>query len=148
MSATVRGVDYFYVMVRDRPGQAYRLLSELAAAGVDLVAFSAIPIGPERCQLVLFPESPDLLTSVARRSGLVLTGPQRAFVVQGDDRLGAIANIHLKLADAQINVYASSGVTDGRGGYGYILYVRPGDYHPAALVLGAEVGSAQTSGSL
>jgi len=40
------------------------------------------------------------------------------------------------LYDAQINVYASSGVSDGRGHYGYILYVRGQDYEAAAHAVG------------
>jgi hypothetical protein len=32
-------------------------------------------------------------------------------------------------------VYASSGVADGRGGYGYILYVRPEQYERATAAL-------------
>ena len=135
MNTTIRAVNYFYVMVHDRPGEAYRLLSHLAAAEVDLLAFSAIPMG-EHTQLILFPESTERLAMAAERAGLSVAGPERAFLVQGDDRLGALADIHLKLLDAQINVYASSGVADGRGGYGYIMYVKPGDYHSAASVLG------------
>jgi hypothetical protein len=133
MPATIRRVEYFYTMVKDRPGEAYTLLSKLAEAEVNLLAFNAIPIGPEQTQLVLFPESVELLSRAAQKSGLV---PQRAFLIQGDDRLGAIAGIHRKLFDAHINVYASSGVTDGRGGYGYVLYVKPDTYQTAADVLG------------
>lgn len=59
------------------------------------------------------------------------------FLSRGDDKLGAFADIHRMLSDEQINVYASSGVTDGRGGFGYVLYVRPEDYQRAAVVLGA-----------
>ena len=136
MSVVVRGVDYFYVMVKDRPGEAYRLLSALAAVEVNLLAFNAIPMGPEHTQLVLFPDSVERLINAAKEEGLILTGPERAFLVQGDDRLGALADIHLKLSDAQINVYASSGVTDGRGGYGYIMYIRPEDFQKASQVLG------------
>jgi len=136
MSVTVRSVDYFYVMVKDRPGEAYRLLSALAAVEVNLLAFNAIPMGPEHTQLVLFPDSSERLLIAAKTMGLLLTGPERAFLVQGDDRLGTLADIHLKLSDAKINVYASSGVTDGRGGYGYVLYVRAEDFHNAELVLG------------
>ena len=136
MSVVVRGVDYFYVMVKDRPGEAYRLLSALAAVEVNLLAFNAIPMGPEHTQLVLFPDSVERLINAAKEEGLILTGPERAFLVQGDDLLGALADIHLKLSDAQINVYASSGVTDGRGGYGYIMYIRPEDFQKASQVLG------------
>jgi predicted amino acid-binding ACT domain protein len=137
MTATIRGVEYFYVMVKDRPGEAYGLLSQLAAAEVNLLAFNAIPTGPEHTQLVLFPEKVELLIKAAEKAGLRLLGPERAFLIQGDDRLGAIADIHRRLLDAHINVYASSGVTDGRGGYGYILYVKADQFRSAALVLGA-----------
>jgi hypothetical protein len=137
MPVAVRGVEYFYTTVKDIPGEAYKLLSHLAEAGVNLLAFSAIPFGPEHTQLVLFPEDASLLTDVAKRAGLVLTGPQGAFLVQGDDRLGAFADIHRMLSEAQINVYASSGVTDGSGGFGYVLYVRPEDYRRASDMLGA-----------
>jgi predicted amino acid-binding ACT domain protein len=136
MAANVRGVEYFYVTVKDRPGEAYDLLTHLAEAGINLLAFSAIPIGPEHTQLILFPEDRDLLTDIAKKASLTRTGPQNAFLVQGDDRLGAIADIHRLLLDVQINVYASSGVADGRGRFGYVLYVRPEDYANAANVLG------------
>jgi hypothetical protein len=33
-------------------------------------------------------------------------------------------------------VFASSGVTDGRGAFGYILYLRPGDIAKAESALG------------
>ena len=137
MGARVRTVEYFYVMVHDRPGVAYRLLSQLESEQVNLLAFNAIPMGPDHTQLVLFPDNSDLLTKTAARTGLRLTGPQRALLVQDDDRLGALADIHFTLLEANINVYASSGVTDGSGGYGYILYIRPEDYGKAAHVLGA-----------
>jgi hypothetical protein len=138
VSATIRPVEYFYLMVKDRPGEAYRLLSQLAAFEVNLLAFNAIPMDSNHTQLVLFPEDTETLAVAVEKAGLALTGPERAFIVQGDDRLGALVDIHLKLLEAQINVYASSGVTDGRGGFGYIMYVRPDDYHHAANLLGVD----------
>jgi hypothetical protein len=57
-------------------------------------------------------------------------------LVQGDDKLGALASVHAKLYEENVNVYASSGVTAGGGGYGYILYVRPDEYEKAAQALG------------
>ncbi len=38
--------------------------------------------------------------------------------------------------EAGVNVFASNGVTDGKGSYGYVLYVRPQDYEAAARALG------------
>jgi hypothetical protein len=136
MSVSVSRVEYFHTTVRDRPGEAYRLLSELAGAEVNLLAFNAVPVGGAQTQLVLFPERPDMLVRTAERSGLVLTGPHRAFLIRGDDRLGALAELHMKLYDANLNVYASNGVTDGRGGFAYVLYVKTEDYERAAHQLG------------
>ncbi len=136
MPAKMRAVDYFYLTVKDRPGEAYRLLSQLCAENVNLLVFSAVPMGPEHTQLVLFPEHVEALARAAEKMGLVLTGPQRAILIQGDDQLGALCDIHHKLYEAQVNVYASTGVTDGRGGYGYVLYVRPERFGDAARALG------------
>ena len=136
MGMKMRRVEYFHATVKDQPGEAYKLLSQLASAEVNLLAFNAVPVGPEQTQLVIFPESVESLARAAEKSGLILTGPQRAFLIQGDDRMGALVDLHRKLCDARINVYASSGVTDGRGGYGYILYVRSEHYEDAATALG------------
>ncbi len=135
MEAIKRKVQYFYATVEDRPGAAFRLLASLAESKVNLLAFSATPTGPNNTQVVLFPENPAALAEVAEQSNLILTGPQSAFLVQGDDHLGALAEVHRVLADAKVNVYNSTGVTDGRGGFGYIIYVRPEDIDRAAHAL-------------
>ncbi len=85
---------------------------------------------------MLFPESVDHLLRVAANAGLVLSGPQHALLIQGDDELGALAEVHRHLADAQISVYASTGVADGRGGYGYVVFIRSEDFEGAARALG------------
>jgi hypothetical protein len=136
MGATIRTVDYYYTTVFDRPGEGCKLLAKLAAAEVNLLAFTAIPIGSERTQLVLFPENVDMLIRAAEESVFTLVGPQKAFLVQGDDQLGALIDIHRTLYDASINVYSSSGVSDGRGGYGYIIHVKPEDFEEASRALG------------
>ena len=84
---------------------------------------------------MLYPDDSTRLARAAKDAGLVLTGPQHAFLIQGDDRLGALTEIHQKLAAADINVAASSGVTDGSGGYGYIVHVKAGDFDKAARAL-------------
>jgi hypothetical protein len=137
MSYSIRRVEYYYVNVHNRPGEAYALLSQLASSEVNLLAFGAMPMGEQHAQLTLFPEDVPQLARVAERAGLVLEGPHCAILVRGDDRLGALADVHARLSDADINVYASSGVTDGRGAYGYILYVRPEDIEQACVALGA-----------
>ena len=135
MAFHIRRADYFYTTVRDRPGEAYKLLSALAGMGVNLLAFNAVPVGPEHTQLALFPEDSGRLVAVARQAGLAVDGPHRALLVQGDDELGALAEAHEKLYAAGVNVYASSGVADGRGSFGYVIHVRPDEYERAASAL-------------
>ncbi len=135
MTLSIRRVTYFHVMVHDQPGEAARLLSLLADAGVDLLAFNAVPIGQECTRLTLFPDDEQLLVRAAEKHDLVLEGPEHALLCRGDDRLGALAEIHRRLADAGINVYASSGVTSHHGAFGYLVFVRAGDFEQAAQIL-------------
>ena len=136
MAFTIRRADYFYTCLNAEPGEAYQLLSQLAGLGVNLLAFTGMPVGPARTQLTLFPEDASRMADAARKAGWRLDGPHAALLVQGDDELGTFAKIHAKLDDARVNVYASTGVADGRGAFGYILYVRPEDYEKAAQTMG------------
>jgi len=136
MAFRIRRVDYFYATIRDAPGEGYRLLTQFADLGVGLSAFVAVPVGPMRTQLTLFPEDTHKLQAAAKQAGLALDGPHRALLVQGSDEIGALVSIHEKLSEAGVNVYASSAVTDGQGSFGYILYVRPEKYEQAASALG------------
>jgi len=135
MSHVIRRVDYFYATVKDQPGEAYKLLSQLADLGVSLLAITAIPVGPVRTQLTLFPSDTRKMEAVAKEAKLQLDGPHPALLVQGDDELGALAAIHERLFDAGVNVAASSGVVTKNGSYGYVLYVRPEDFERAAEAL-------------
>ena len=47
MANHIRLVDYYYTTVQDQPGEAYRLLNQLAGQGINLLAFTAVPIGPK-----------------------------------------------------------------------------------------------------
>lgn len=136
MPFSINRIAYFNTTVRDQPGEAYRTLQMLADLGVNLLAFTATPIGPASAQLTLFPDDPSFMTETASKAGLQLDGPHPALLVQGDDKLGALAQIHESLFAANVNVYASSGVTDGRGGFGYVVYVRPDQFDQACKALG------------
>ena len=136
MAYTIRRVDYYYANIRDELGAAYRVLAQLADLGVNLLAFTAVPSGPNLAQFALFPEDPNKLTAEAHAAQLPLDGPYHAFLVQGDDELGALASVHEQLFRSGVDVYASSGVTDGRGAFGYVVYVREDQFERAAEALG------------
>ena len=131
MAFAIRPVDYYYANVRDEFGAASRILSALAGRGVNLLAFAAVPSGPTLAQFTLFPEDSRKLVAEARAAGLPLDGPHRALLIQGDDELGALADVHERLGDADVDIYASTGVTDGRGAFGYVVYVREDQFEKA-----------------
>jgi hypothetical protein len=66
---------------------------------------------------------------------MALLGPKKAFLIQGEDEIGALYDFHLKLSNAGINIRASSGVVDGTGRFGYVLWVDEADYDEASEVL-------------
>lgn len=136
MTFTVRRIDYFYIMIEDTPEVGYQVLSQLSEQNVNLVAITAVPFGPARTQLTVFPDETSEMQRIAKQANISLDGPHPALVVQGDDEVGALVQIHEKLRDANVHVFASTGVADGRGGYGYVIYVRPDEHQRAAEALG------------
>ncbi|MBI5627497.1 MAG: hypothetical protein HY953_01150 [Candidatus Rokubacteria bacterium] len=136
MADTVRRVEYFYIHVPDRPGEGARTLGVLKEAGVNLLAYSGFPAG-RRSQLDFVPSDPAAFKQAAKKAGWKITGPKRAFLIQGEDRVGAVAEVMEKLAGAKINVTALDAVTAGEGRYGAILWVKPPAFNRAARTLGA-----------
>jgi hypothetical protein len=137
MADTVRGVEYYYVTVPNEPGEGQRILSALKDSGVNLLAFLGFPLGGGRSQLDLVPEEPQQLRDAAAQAGVALSEAKRAFLVQGDDRVGAVAETLAKLAEANINLTAAAATGAGSGRYGMIVWVAPADYERAADALGA-----------
>jgi hypothetical protein len=137
MSNTLRRVDYFHVMVPNRAGQGAKIMSALAAEGVNLLAFSGFPSGG-KAQLDLMPDDSAKLRKAAKKLGLKLSKRKTGFLYHGDDRVGAMNNILKKLADAKINVVAVDAVGSGKGRFGAIFWVRPNAVAKAAKTLGAK----------
>jgi hypothetical protein len=136
MSDTVRKVDYFYVVVPDKPGEGAKVLSALAAAGINLLAFSGFP-SARKGQLDLVPADPAAFKLAAKTLKLKLSPRKSAFLLQGDDRVGAMTGTLDRLAGAKINVTAMDAVGSGDGRYGAIFWVKPEAVSRAAKLLGA-----------
>lgn len=135
MAEAIRLVDYFYIETPDKPGEAVRVLNQLKDAGVNLLAFSGFPKG-RRAQLDFVPADPAAFKAVAKKNKWKVTGPKKCFLVQGDDRVGALAEVMQKLVEAKINVTATDAVCAGENYYGVILWVKPLDVRRAAKALG------------
>jgi hypothetical protein len=114
-----------------------RPLSDGAPRGrLNLLAFSGFPEG-RGSQLDFVPADPAAFKQFARTAKWKLTGPKRAILVSGEERVGAVAELHRKLAEAKINVTAIDAVCAGADRYGAILWVTPRDVSKAAKLLGA-----------
>jgi hypothetical protein len=136
MADTVQRVQYFYTEVPDKPGEGAKVLSMLKEAGVNLLAFSGFPKG-RRAQIDFIPADQAAFRAAARKAKLKLVGPKTGFLIQGDDRVGALAELMAKLSGAGINVTAVDAVAAGAGRYGAILWVQPRDVQKAVRLLGA-----------
>ncbi len=135
MPDTVRLVDYFYIEVPDKPGEGARVLSHLKAAGVYLLDIHAFPKG-RRAQVVFVPSDPAAFRAAAKAAKWKTVGPKKAFVIQGDDRVGAMVDYFAKLAQAKVNVTAGDALAAGGGRFGAILWVKARDVRRAAKALG------------
>ena len=137
MSDRVKKVSYAYLMVPNRAGKGSQVLAELRREGVDLIAFSAFPGRGGKAQVDLIGEDISAIRRIARRNGWRLSKVKKGFVIQGDDRVGAVSRHLDKLAARKINLTAADAVTAGQGRYGMILWVKQKDYARAARALGA-----------
>lgn len=137
MADRVRKVSYSYLKVPSRPGQGARVLAALKDANVNLLAYTGFPAGGGKAQLDLVTDDQGAVSRVARREGWRLSRTKKGFLIQGDDKVGAVQRHLQKLASSRVNVIAADAVTAGKGRYGMILWVRPADYGRAARLLGA-----------
>ncbi len=135
MLDTVRTAQYFKVQVPDKPGEAARCLGALEAGDVNLLAFLAFPKN-RRSQLDLVPSDPTAFKAAAKQAKWKIQGPKTCFVVEGEDRVGAVASHADRLAKAKVNIRALAAASGGAGRYGFILWVKPKDVRKAVDALG------------
>jgi hypothetical protein len=136
MADIVRRIEYYYTVVPNRTGAGAKLSNALKARGVNLIALNAFPTSTWRTQVDFVPSDRDAFLAVARKEGIKLVGPKVAFLIQGEDRVGALADVLSKLGQARINVTAMQAIATGSGRYGAILWVKPRNVGKAAQALG------------
>ena len=133
MADAVRLVDYFYVSIPNKAGEGARLLDTLRQERVNLLAFSAFPQG-RKAQADFIPEDAAAFRRAAKKAKWKVVGPKKVFLVQGDDRVGACADLIGALATAKINVIAWDAVSV-HGRYGAIFWVAPKDLKKTQKVI-------------
>lgn len=137
MAATTRKVGYFHVSTADKPGEGARILAALRDGGVELLAFHAFPTSSGKAQLDFVPVDELSFQEAAKKAKLTISDRKTAFLLEGDDRPGAVAELLQKLASAGTNVTAVDAVRAGQR-FGALLWVKPADQDKAAKALGAQ----------
>ncbi len=135
MADIVRRIEYYYTEVPDRSGAGAKALNALKAARVNLLAYTGFPTTDGHSQLDFVPTNGRAFLAAARRARIKLVGPKSAFLIQGEDRVGAVADVLNKLGQARINVTAMQAIAAGAGRYGAILWFRPRNISKAAKAL-------------
>lgn len=136
MPDTVRKVHYYSTMVPDRPGQTFKVLAALVSGGVNLLACTGTTRG-RRAQIDVVPDDTRKFSAAARKAGLAFSEKKAGFLIQGDDRPGALADNLKVLADAGINIAAVDGLSAGSGRWGAIVWVGERDLRRAGNLLRA-----------
>src|SRR5256886_4235771 len=125
MPDTIRKVDYYYITAPDKAGEGARVLGALRDAGVNLLAGHAFP-SARRSQIDVVPSDSAAFVNAAKVAGVKTSKPKIGFLVEGDDRAGAMGSLLSPLGSAGVNVTATSAVRSGSGRYRALLSVRPG----------------------
>src|SRR5256885_15748944 len=119
MADTIRRVSYYYTTIPDKPGEGRRLLDALRSAGVNLLALHAFP-SARKAQVDFVPSDASVFAAAAKGAKIKLSKPKTAFLVDGDDRVGALAGVVGPLATAKGNLPPGTGVGGGMGGHGAV----------------------------
>jgi ACT domain-containing protein len=132
----IRKVVYFSMQVPNRPGVGMQMLNAIAKGKHNLLAFTGFPNGA-KAQVDFIPAKPVEFARGAKKARVKLGKRKVAFLVQGEDRVGALVRILDKLAKAKINMVAMDAVTAGGRRFGAIFWVRPKDVARTSRLLGA-----------
>src|SRR5258708_29729473 len=124
MAETIRRMDDLYARVKGKPGQAAKIGEAVGVEGVGMVAFSGFRQGKKKSQVVFMPEDAKAFKKLAKKMGLDISKTKTGFLLQGDDKTGALSRVFGKLAKKKINVTAIDAVASGAGRYGAVLWVK------------------------
>lgn len=138
MADRVRKVRYCNVTVLNRAGQGAKALNALKEGAMNMLAYSGFPVGGGKAKLDFVVENTASLRRIAKKEGWRLSESKRAFLVQGNDEVGAVHRHTQRLAEHKINIVAADAVSAGKGRYGMILWVKDKDYNRAAKALKAK----------
>jgi len=133
---SIRKASYYSMKVPQRPGAGAQVLAQLKAAKVNLLAFTGFPASGG-AQVDFIPQDNAKFMKAARKAKLKLSARKTVFLVQGNDKVGALTQALGKLAKARINLVSLQAVTAGKRRFGAMFWVKAKDVAKASRALKA-----------
>ena len=133
---SIRKASYYSTKLPQRPGAGAQLLAQLKAAKVNLLAFTGFPAS-SGAQVDFIPQDNARFMKAARKAKLKLSARKTVFLMQGNDKVGALTQALGKLAKARINLVSLQAVTAGKRRFGAMFWVKAKDVARASRVLKA-----------
>ena len=102
MTLNIKLTPYYNMTITGNAAEGFKLLSVFADAGVNLLAFKAVPAGPNQTRFTLFPDKPKKMEKGAEKAAIKMDGPFSAIIVKSDsDEPGECGMVHEKLAPSR-----------------------------------------------
>ena|ERR1039457_5502583 len=128
-------LEYYSVVVPNKPGKGAEVLNAFKEAGVNFVGIWGYPLGKSKSRIDLVAQDTVLLKKTARQLKIELGPKQTAFHITGEDHPGAVAETLDRLAAKGINVYAMQALCADSGRFGALVQVAPEDVAKATKAL-------------
>jgi len=134
MGRSIRRVTAAVMQVKDEVGELHRVLTVLKEAGINMMA-----VASQRRRgtaLMAIPENVNAVRELAADQGVHLTTRQ-VFLIEGDDRVGALVDITKAVSDAGINIEDIAALSAARR-YAAVITFADADLEAASKALGLD----------